>query len=47
MEITCRSKYCLEDTEGEGYTWNYKGNHPFYASCPRCHYKVKIPIKEK
>lgn len=26
-----------------GYEWNYKGNAPFYATCPRCLRKVKIP----
>jgi len=25
------------------YTWDYGGSAPFYASCPRCLYKVKIP----
>ncbi|GAH16821.1 unnamed protein product, partial [marine sediment metagenome] len=22
--------------------WDYKGSHPFYATCPRCMRKVKI-----
>ncbi|KXB08768.1 hypothetical protein AKJ56_00335 [candidate division MSBL1 archaeon SCGC-AAA382N08] len=25
-----------------GYKWIYKGNSKFYASCPRCNYKVNI-----
>lgn len=30
-----------------GYEWEYKGSAPFYASCPRCLYKVKIPESGK
>ncbi len=26
-----------------GYRWNYRGESAFYATCPRCHYKVRIP----
>ena len=38
MKLTCN--HCE-------YTWDYKGNPDyvgkrFYASCPKCHYKVKI-----
>ncbi|MEM3048710.1 MAG: NAD(P)H-dependent oxidoreductase subunit E [Candidatus Bathyarchaeia archaeon] len=29
-----------------GYKWNYGGANLYYATCPRCRYKVKIP-KEK
>ncbi|MGC9132573.1 MAG: hypothetical protein ACP5HJ_02955 [Candidatus Micrarchaeia archaeon] len=25
-----------------GYVWIYKGNNPYYATCPRCHRLVKI-----
>ena len=25
-----------------GYEWGYGGSAPFYASCPRCHYNVRI-----
>ena len=25
-----------------GYEWNYKGSHPFYATCPKCMRKVNI-----
>ena len=24
------------------YTWDYKGKNRFYATCPRCKYKVKV-----
>ena len=24
------------------YTWDYKGNHNFWATCPQCRYKVRI-----
>lgn len=25
------------------YEWDYGGDSEYYASCPRCHYKVKVP----
>ena len=25
-----------------GNIWNYKGNNPFYATCTKCHRKVKV-----
>jgi DNA-directed RNA polymerase subunit RPC12/RpoP len=25
-----------------GYEWDYKGKSMFYATCPRCMYKVNI-----
>lgn len=25
-----------------GNEWDYKGSHPFYATCPRCLRKVKV-----
>ncbi|MFH1327610.1 MAG: NAD(P)H-dependent oxidoreductase subunit E [Candidatus Bathyarchaeota archaeon] len=34
--ITCR--HC-------GYAWNYQGDGGYYATCPRCRYKVKISTK--
>ena len=25
-----------------GYEWDYKGKSKYYATCPRCHYKVNV-----
>ncbi len=36
MELECKS--C-------GYEWDYKGESDYYATCPNCHYKVKISAK--
>lgn len=33
MDLTCHN--C-------GYTWDYGGNSDYYATCPRCHYKVPV-----
>jgi NADH-quinone oxidoreductase subunit E len=33
-KVTCR--HC-------NYTWDYQGEGEYYATCPRCRYKVKIP----
>ncbi len=36
-----------------GYVWDYRGEREYYATCPRCLYKVRIPevkargVKEK
>lgn len=27
------------------YKWDYRGENKYYATCPRCRYKVKIPDK--
>jgi hypothetical protein len=34
MKLKCQ--HCFHE-------WEYKGVGAFYASCPRCHYKVKVP----
>ncbi len=34
MELECQS--C-------GYEWDYQGESDYYATCPNCQYKVKIP----
>ena len=34
MEMEC--KHC-------NYKWDYLGDNEYYATCPRCRYKVKIP----
>ena len=26
-----------------GYVWDYRGSGEYYATCPRCRYKVRIP----
>lgn len=36
MKLTCQN--CQ-------YEWDYGGKSEWYASCPRCHYKVRIPKK--
>ncbi|MEM3769353.1 MAG: hypothetical protein QXE37_04885 [Nitrososphaerales archaeon] len=33
MKIKCQ--HC-------GHEWDYKGKSEYYASCPRCMYKVRI-----
>ncbi len=38
MELECKS--C-------GYEWDYQGKSDYYATCPNCHYKVKIPAEAK
>ncbi|MCJ7761817.1 hypothetical protein MUP59_11850, partial [Candidatus Bathyarchaeota archaeon] len=25
------------------YEWDYQGENEYYATCPRCRYKVRIP----
>ena len=25
-----------------GYKWEYKGSHPFYATCPKCMKKINL-----
>jgi len=36
---------CLNRIKGKlcGYEWDYNGKARFYATCPRCLRKVKIP----
>ncbi|MEF8874896.1 MAG: hypothetical protein V5A88_09565 [Candidatus Thermoplasmatota archaeon] len=36
MELECQS--C-------GYEWDYQGESDYYATCPNCQYKVKIPAQ--
>lgn len=38
MKLECQS--C-------GYEWDYQGESDYYATCPQCHYKVKITAKAK
>ena len=35
IKLTCANPNC-------NYSWEYKGQNPFYATCPRCLNKVKI-----
>jgi len=35
ISLKCPNKKC-------GYVWNYNGNSKFYASCPRCGYRVNV-----
>lgn len=42
-EITVKMK-CTNPKHGkDGYEWEYKGVGKFYATCPQCYRKVKIP----
>lgn len=29
-----------------GYEWEYKGNSEYYATCPRCLYKVRLEMNK-
>jgi Zn finger protein HypA/HybF involved in hydrogenase expression len=35
MKLKC--KHC-------SYNWDYKGKSKFYATCPRCHYLIKVKL---
>lgn len=35
MRLKCKNKRC-------GYSWDYNGDNPFYATCPRCKSSVKV-----
>jgi len=30
-----------------GYIWNYKGEHQYWITCPRCLTKIKSPLKNE
>jgi hypothetical protein len=47
MKIRCKNKKCIEANNGKPYEWNYKGENPFYAPCPRCKGSVKLNNEEK
>ena len=32
----------MKSNGGKPYEWEYKGDNPFYASCPRCRTSVKL-----
>lgn len=40
--------YCNSKKHDGGYDWNYTGdkNPGEYVTCPKCHYKVRIPDDE-
>ncbi len=40
MKLICKNKKCK-------YEWDYKGENPFYATCPRCKSSVKVEKKKK
>lgn len=40
MKLKCNNKQCE-------YEWDYQGKAKFYATCPRCLYKVKINKKKE
>jgi len=25
-----------------GYVWNFKGKQPYFATCPRCNWRLRI-----
>jgi len=37
MKLKCR--HCL-------YEWEYEGKHEYWATCPRCLYKVNLTKKD-
>ena len=37
VKLKCPNKKCL-------YEWDFNGNAPFYACCPRCRYQVNIQM---
>jgi len=42
MKIKCKNKRCMESNGGVPYEWDYHGQNPFYANCPRCKSSIKI-----
>ena len=40
MKIKCNNTKC-------NWEWEYKGDKTFYATCPNCYNKVKIPEEPK
>ena len=42
MKVKCKNKRCIEANNGKPYEWEYKGENPFYAPCPRCRSSVKL-----
>lgn len=38
MKLKC--KHC-------GYEWEYTGKSKYYATCPKCLYKVKLKMEDK
>jgi len=47
MKVKCLNKRCVKENGGKPYEWDYKGDNPFYASCPRCKSSVKLKEEEK
>lgn len=41
------SDFRLVECKTCGYKWNYRGKSVYYASCPRCLYKVSVKPKEE
>jgi len=39
MKIKCKNKKC-------NHIWDYKGKADFYATCPNCMRKNKLPEKK-
>ena len=47
MKVKCKNKRCIKANKNKSYEWNYKGDNPFYASCPRCKASVKLKDPKK
>lgn len=47
MILKCTSVKCVKANGGKPYEWDYRGENPFYATCPRCKSSIKIPRKEE
>ncbi len=46
-KVKCKHKRCMKSNKGKSYEWEYRGDNPFYASCPRCKASVKLDSKVK
>ena len=46
MKIKCHNKRCMESNNDKPYEWDYQGQSPFYATCPRCRSTIKIENKK-
>lgn len=47
MKVKCKREICVKANKGKPYEWDYKGESPFYAPCPRCKVGVKLERNSK
>ena len=43
MKVKCKNPRCMKANKGKSYEWDYNGDNPLYASCPRCKSSIKLP----